>query len=163
MEGARCAPSLPGKNIAMLRLDRLLLSPSRIAAVELLLPLLFAAIFAANVSHAEVRVDGPSADLVVNAREARIADVLSSLAAKHQVRYRASLDLDEVITGSYSGSLPQVLARVLDGYSYVIKKNEGALEVIVYGRRGERAIPASVPPPPPPPRNPATDWGQIKR
>jgi hypothetical protein len=147
----------------MVRLERLLWSSFRIAALELLLLVLFAAMVTASAARAEVRVDGASADLMVNARDARIADVLSSLAAKHQVRYRASVDLDEVITGSYSGSLPQVLARVLDGYSYVIKKNGGALEVIVYGRRGERAIPASVPPPPPPPRNPATDWGQIKR
>ncbi len=63
--------------------------------------------------------------------------------------YRATATLDGPVSGTYRGSPQQVLARLLDGYNYVVKKEAGPLEVLVLGRRGDRAIAAPRPQAPP--------------
>ena len=107
-------------------------------------------------ARAEVLVEGDAAALRVYARESQVAEVLSAL-GKMQVRVRTSIALDKVVSGTYSGSLRQVLARVLEGYNYVIKPLDTISEVVVIGVRGERAIAAN-PPPPPPRRSLAAEW-----
>ncbi len=71
-----------------------------------------------------------------------IADVLSALAATFNVQYRTAIPLDAAASKSYSGSFGQVISRLLDGYNYVIKKDQETIEIVVFGRRGEVAIPA---------------------
>jgi hypothetical protein len=87
-----------------------------------------------------LRIRGDAAALHVEVRHTTIADVLSALA----VRYRASVSLDEVIEGTYAGSLSQVISRVLKGYNYATKQNGPNFEVIIFGRRGESAVPAPI-------------------
>jgi hypothetical protein len=87
-----------------------------------------------------LRIKGDAASLHVEVRHTTIADVLSALA----VRYRASVSLDEVIEGTYAGSLGQVVSRVLNGYNYATKQNGKNFEVIIFGRRGESAVPAPI-------------------
>jgi hypothetical protein len=87
-----------------------------------------------------LRIKGDVAALHVEVRQTTIADVLSALA----VRYRASVSLDEVIEGTYAGSLGQVVSRVLNGYNYATKQNGPNFEVIIFGRRGESAVPAPI-------------------
>ncbi len=126
----------------------------RLATIIALLAIVTA--ISSIAARAEVLVEGDAAALRVYARESQVAEVLSAL-GRMQVRVRTSIALDKVVSGTYSGSLRQVLARVLEGYNYVIKPVDTAAEVVVIGVRGERAI-AAKPPPPPPRRSLAAEW-----
>jgi len=54
-----------------------------------------------------------------------------------------AIDPDGVIRGTYAGSLRYVISRILTGYNYLVTQNGGTLEVVVLGRHGESAVPAS--------------------
>jgi len=115
------------------------------------------AAFGSTAGHAEVRVDGDATALRIAASQSQVADVLAALGPTLQVRVSASVALDKRIHGSYTGSLGQVLSRVLEGYNYVVKRRGPETEIIVIGVRGDRAV--AVPPPPPAPaRSLAAEW-----
>src|SRR6266704_2468977 len=73
----------------------------------------------ATSSRAEVRVEGTVAELRITTTDKdAIADVLAALKATFNIDYRAAIRLDATARSTYSGSLRQVIANVLDGYSY---------------------------------------------
>jgi hypothetical protein len=76
-----------------------------------------------------------------------IAEVLAAIATTFNVQYRTAIPLDAASNAAYSGSFGQVISRLLDGYNYVIKKDQETTEIVVFGRRGEVAIPPKAPPP----------------
>jgi hypothetical protein len=94
---------------------------------------------------AEVRVAGDLSALRVSASGDTLSEVLSTFGTLFPVRYRTSLPLTGTINGAYSGSFSQVVSRLLDGYNYVIKKDEGLTEIIVFGKRGEAMVAPKVP------------------
>jgi hypothetical protein len=106
-------------------------------------------------ARAEVRVEGTPAALRVSTSQDKIADVLSAFTTALNVQYRSAIPLDATAGATYSGSLGQVLTRLLDGYNYVVKREAERTEVVVFGVRGEVAIP---PPKPPPPKSFASQW-----
>jgi hypothetical protein len=83
---------------------------------------------------AEVKIDGTVTALRVTTGNDAISNVLSALAATFNLRYRTSVRLDAAARATYSGSLAEVIGRLLDGYSYVIKKDQDAAEVVVRSR-----------------------------
>lgn len=85
-----------------------------------------------------VRVRGDAGAMRLELRRTTIADALSALRA-FDVSYRSTIVLDEEINGTYAGSLRRVIAHVLDGYNYVIKQDGASVDVVIFGRRGERA------------------------
>jgi hypothetical protein len=91
------------------------------------------------VVRAEVHIEGTPTAVRITASQDAISDVLSAVATTFNVRFRTSIPLDAAAKGTYSGSLGQVISRLLDGYSYVIKKDQDATEIIVVGRRGDVA------------------------
>jgi len=91
-----------------------------------------------------LRIEGNAAALRIEVRQTPIADVLSAL-SRFNVRYHSLIELDEVLDGTYEGSSGRVVSRLLDGYNYSIKHDDLKLEVIIIGRRGERAITALAP------------------
>ena len=94
----------------------------------------------ATMARAEVHVEGDPTAVRITTSQDAISDVLSALAAALKVKYRSSIRVDERANEIYSGSLREVVARLLDGYNYVIKKNQDTIEIVVIGRRGEKAI-----------------------
>ena len=104
----------------------------------------------ATSARAEVHVEGSPAVVRVTTSKDAISDVLSAIAATFNVRYRSTIPLDAVASANYSGSFEQVISRLLDGYNYVIKKDQESIEIVVFGRRGNVSIPF-----PPPAANPA--------
>jgi len=96
----------------------------------------------ATIACAEVHVEGNPVAVRVTTSQDAIADVLSAFAATFNVQYRTAIPLDAAASKSYSGSFGQVISRLLDGYNYVIKKDQETIEIVVFGRRGEVAIPA---------------------
>ena len=99
--------------------------------------------------HAEVHVEGsPDAVRVTTSRDA-IGEVLSAFATTFNVQYRTAIPLDAQANAAYSGSFGQVISRLLDGYNYVIKREQDSIEIVVFGVRGEVAIPPPAPKAPP--------------
>ena len=96
---------------------------------------------AGGVARAEVLVEGTPAAVRVTADQATIAEVLSAVAEKFNAKYRTAIALDAPAGPAYAGSSAQVISRLLDGYNYVVKRDRDTAEIVVFGRRGEMAIP----------------------
>src|ERR1700709_2099098 len=94
---------------------------------------------------AEVRIAGDLNALRVSASGDTLSEVLSAFGTLFPVKYRTSLPLSAEINGAWSGSFSQVVSRLLDGYNYVIKKEQGLTEILVFGRKGEAVIRPKVP------------------
>jgi hypothetical protein len=96
---------------------------------------------AAGVARAGVLVEGTPAAVRVTADQAAIADVLAAVTGNFNATYRSAVPLDVPAGPAYAGSFAQVIARLLDGYNYVVKRDGQATEIVVFGRRGEVAVP----------------------
>ena len=95
----------------------------------------------AGLARAAVLVEGTHAAVRVTADQAAISDVLTAVAANFNAKYRSAVPLDAPAGPAYAGSFAQVIARLLDGYNYVVKRDGQSTEIVVFGRRGEVAIP----------------------
>jgi hypothetical protein len=95
----------------------------------------------ATPARAEVEVQGSAAAVRVVTSQSTVADVLSALGGRFNMRYRSATPLDGAAQATYSGPVEQVISRLLDGYNYVVKRNPDRIEVIVLGRSGNVAIP----------------------
>jgi hypothetical protein len=117
-------------------------SEYRLATNYLVAACLLAFVFASSSAAvgAGLRVTGDVNAIRVEASESKISEIFSALGQQYNLQYRTSIPFDATITGTYSGSLRQVLPRVLDGYTYVIKKTETSTGVLVNGKQGVRAI-----------------------
>jgi hypothetical protein len=127
------------------------LEPPMVFMVAFLVALAFA-LFAAEAVKAQdgsaggaepVRIEGDAKTLELDVHRATLAQVLTAL-GRFNIRYRSPLTLNDVIDGSYGGSLGHVLSRVLVGYNYAIKQSDAKVEVIVVSRHGEQAIPGPI-------------------
>jgi hypothetical protein len=92
---------------------------------------------------AEVRVQGSIENIRLEARDATITEILNALREHFSLRYRGA-PASGAVTASYAGPLRAVLARVLEGYDYVIEPHGSVVEVIVLGGGAPRQ--AIVPP-----------------
>ena len=107
-------------------------------------------------AQAEIKIAGTPAAARIVADHDGIADLLAAMAAAFNVRYRASVPLDRVLSGTYTGSLGQIIARVLDGYSYVVRHEGDTAEIVVFARRGVAST--TVQPPPAAVKTFASQW-----
>lgn len=89
-----------------------------------------------------LQVEGDAAAVRLDVRKTALKDVLATLSGAFDVSFRSKIVLDEVRDGTYQGSLRQVIARVLDGYDYAIKQEQSRLDVMVFEKVGEQAVPA---------------------
>jgi hypothetical protein len=78
-----------------------------------------------------MRVEGPADSITVEARDASIQEVFAALGATYGVQIHGSTGLDTVINGTYQGSLPRVIGRLLIGFNYVAKSSAGNLDVTI--------------------------------
>jgi hypothetical protein len=101
-----------------------------------------------SIARAEVHIEGDQNALHITTDRDPIGDVLSAFAMTFHVQYRTAIPLDTTANVNYAGSFAQVISRLLDGYNYVIKREEGAIEIVVFGVRGEVAIPPAAAKPP---------------
>ena len=99
-----------------------------------------------TIACAEVHVERSRAAVRVTTSQDAIADVLSAVAATFNIQYRTAIPLDATANATYSGSFGQVISSLLDGYNYVIKSEQEATEIVVFGKRGQVAIPPKPPP-----------------
>lgn len=101
-------------------------------------------VIAAHVAsaRAEIRIEGSASSVRVEARDATVADVLAALAKRFALRVRGTAG-NRRINADFDGPLRRVIARVLQGYDYVIQARGDRLEVMVL----ESASPNAVAPP----------------
>jgi len=91
-------------------------------------------------ANADIRINGDPRTLQLRASGDSLAEVLARFDTLFAIKCRSAVPLNTEINGSYSGSLSQVMARLLDGYNYVIKNDHEQIEIIVLGRAGEAAV-----------------------
>lgn len=82
-------------------------------------------------ARAEVRVFGQANAIVIEAREARLEEILTALRAQVNLQYQTDVVLDRVVTGIYRGSLQRVVARILEGHNYILKSSADSLTLVV--------------------------------
>ena len=75
-------------------------------------------------------------------RDTPVQEILATLGDRFGLRFRATTSLDKRIDGRYQGSLRGVVIRLLNGYDYVIKTDDGAIEVIILGLTNRDQAPA---------------------
>ncbi len=97
----------------------------------------------AGSARAEIRVQGSASGVHVEARNATIADVLAALAERFPLRVRGAAG-DRRISAEFDGPLRRVIARMLEGYNYVIRTRGDGLEVMVLGVASPNAVPAPI-------------------
>ena len=88
------------------------------------------------VAFASAQVRGSAQSVTVDAQNSSIKEILSVLSKQLNLRVRSSVDLDKQATGTYQGSLPRVVARLLEGYNFIIRTNERGVEVTVLSGQG---------------------------
>jgi hypothetical protein len=90
---------------------------------------------APTIAQAEVHIEGTAAAVHVTTDKESIPDVLSAFETPFNLRYRTSVPLDGNVSSEYSGSLAHVISRLLGSYDYVITHGQGAIEIVVSGKR----------------------------
>jgi hypothetical protein len=113
--------------------------PGARAASRIALAVWIACCTAAQPAHAEVHISGTASDLKVEARSATLEEVLQRLGSSFKFQYRVAGPLDGVISGTYSGSLPRVVTRILEGHDFVIHGSPNDMEVVIFGPPGSAA------------------------
>jgi hypothetical protein len=98
-------------------------------------------IVTAGTVHADVRVSGDLGAVQVDTSRSNVAEVLSALESAFRLRVNTSIVVDKSIGGTYSGSLAQVLPRILQGYNYVIRSQPTEIEVTIIARQGDHPAP----------------------
>ena len=83
----------------------------------------------ASAAHAETRVTSRADTIRLEARDAPVSEVLTALGATYELRS----GLGQPLTGTYAGSVREVISHVLAGYDYVVESSNGRFAVIVYG------------------------------
>jgi hypothetical protein len=89
---------------------------------------------------AEAQVRGSPAAVTVEAQNTSVEDILAALNTAFGMRYRSSANLDKRLNGTYEGSLRRVVARVLEGYNFFVRTDEGNIEVTVIGTGTTRVV-----------------------
>jgi hypothetical protein len=82
---------------------------------------------------AEIQVGGTPKAVRIEARDAPLEEILAALNRAFGVHYQVSVNLDKRLSGTYEGSLPQVLTGILSGYNLILYTDNGAMAVTVLG------------------------------
>jgi hypothetical protein len=120
---------------------------NRFAVAAALAAALGAMLTTAPRAQAEVRVTGNPRALQVEADHASIEDVLAALRNAVGLNYRSAVKLDAPLNGRFSGSLDQLIVKLLSSrdYSFVYRGSATgpALEIVAGGFGAATALPPS--------------------
>jgi hypothetical protein len=82
---------------------------------------------------AAAQVRGSPQNVSVDAQNSSLKDILSALGKQFNIHYQSTANLDKQLSGTYEGSLRRVVARLLEGYNFIITTNQDMIEVTVLG------------------------------
>jgi len=94
---------------------------------------------------AKTKVEGESDTVSLTAENAPVDEVLAELSAKFGLIYTPTPGLNRTVGGTYSGTLQQVLTRILDGCDYVASYSGDKIELKILGLSGPTASPPGPP------------------
>jgi hypothetical protein len=100
---------------------------------------IFSGAFIANMmapAAAGIAIRGQADNVQLEVENASIREVLDALATAFKFKYKLPSTIGRELTGRYSGTLRQVLARILDGNDYVMHVAETSTELVVLGASG---------------------------
>jgi hypothetical protein len=97
----------------------------------------------ANPAQAQLRVEGEPGAVRVEVSDVSLQQVLAALQAKYNLRYRTDDALEARKTGTFSGPLRQVTARILDGYDFAMKITPQGIDLLVLRQRQADAKPVA--------------------
>jgi hypothetical protein len=80
---------------------------------------------------AEVRVSGRAGTLKIEARHATVDEILRVLQTSYKFRFVSSGVLSNQVNGTYTGSLPRVVSRLLEGHDYVMRSSAAGVQVSI--------------------------------
>jgi len=86
-----------------------------------------------NVAAGGARVEGQIDNMRLQATNATLQEVLDALPREFALTYQLPSDVQRDVSGRYTGSLNQVLARILDGFNYVVEMSDTGLRLVVLG------------------------------
>src|SRR5258706_9084702 len=93
---------------------------------------------------AEIQVRGSPEAVRIEARDTPVEEILAALSRTFGMHYQLLADLDKRVSGTFVGPLPRVLARILDGYNFILKTDNGSIALTVVGTPNAAAVaPAS--------------------
>jgi len=90
----------------------------------------------AAAAGAAVSVDVQSGGVVVDASSATVAEILTALGETADLHYRTSVDLGRTVSGTYKGTLQQVVSRLLEGYNFTLRVSDNRIEAVIIGLAG---------------------------
>jgi hypothetical protein len=100
-----------------------------------------------RTAQAEVRVEGANDFVRVEVRDASVHEALAALSAMFGLSVLNSAALNQPVSGTYQGSLQQVIARLLAGRDYVAIYSAGNAEIRIFGSHNDgRSQPIARPP-----------------
>ena len=82
---------------------------------------------------AQAQIQGSPEAVRIETQNSSIEDVLAALGGAFELRYRSSAKLTKQLSGTYGGSLQRVVARLLEGYDFVLRTNKGKIDITVLG------------------------------
>ena len=85
-------------------------------------------------AQAELQISRADGTVTLHCERASIGEVLDGLQMSFGFLYETSAPLDEQITGTYSGSLRDVLSALLRERDHVIHTSDGKVKRVVFGR-----------------------------
>jgi hypothetical protein len=97
-----------------------------------------------RVAAATPEIRGTPSEMQLHTQETSVRQILDALARSFNFTYQLPPSVNRMISGRYSGSLSQILGRILDGHSYIIRQVEGGAEVVVLSTAGPTGIAAPV-------------------
>jgi hypothetical protein len=83
-------------------------------------------------ARADVKVSGDADALRIEASDASLEEVLAALGRNSGLRYRYPANFSHSVSGTYAGSLRQVLSRLLQGYNFVVESSESGTRLVIY-------------------------------
>src|SRR5712672_35421 len=93
---------------------------------------------------AEMQVRGSPEAVRIEARDTPVEEILAALSRAFGMHYQLSTHLDKRVSGTYVGPLPRVVTRILDGYNFILKTDNGSIAVTVVGTpNAAGTVPAS--------------------
>lgn len=93
---------------------------------------MIATLLSSGAAQAEVRISGTADELTLSADGDTVESALTALARRFDITLRASAPLTRDLYGTYSGSLGQVVTKLLRGQNFVLRRDRGMLEILVF-------------------------------
>jgi len=97
----------------------------------------------ADPAQAQLSVEGQPGAVRLEVSDVPLQQVLAALQAKYNLRYRTDDALEARKTGTFSGPLRQVTARILDGYDFAMKITPQGIDVLVLRQHQPDAKPVA--------------------